>query len=68
MELYASPPVPIVTASMECLLHEPAAAGCPISPDIYGSTAQFGKSIRPKILPHTKVIKGREYCMYFPLL
>ena len=31
-----------------------------------GSTAQFGKSIRPKILPHTKVIKGREYCMYFP--
>ena len=33
-----------------------------------GSTAQFGKSIRPKILPHTKVIKGREYCMYFPLL
>ena len=33
----------------------------------YGSTAQFGKSIRPKILPHTKVIKGREYCMYFPL-
>ena len=34
----------------------------------YGSTAQFGKSIRPKILPHTKVIKGREYCMYFPLL
>ena len=29
---------------------------------------QFGKSIRPKILPHTKVIKGREYCMYFPLL
>ena len=21
-----------------------------------------------KILPHTKVIKGREYCMYFPLL
>ncbi|HIR50755.1 MAG TPA: hypothetical protein IAA53_05650, partial [Candidatus Avoscillospira avicola] len=26
-----------------------------------GSTAQFGKSIRPKILPHTKVIKGREY-------
>lgn len=35
MELYASPPVPIVTASVECLLHEPAAAGCPISPDIY---------------------------------
>ena len=35
---------------------------------IKGSTAQFGKSIRPKILPHTKVIKGREYCMYFPLL
>ena len=34
----------------------------------YGSTAQFGKSIRPKILPHTKVIKGREYCMYFLLL
>ena len=33
-----------------------------------GSTAQFGKSIRPKILPHTKVIKGREYCMYFPFL
>ena len=33
---------------------------------IKGSTAQFGKSIRPKILPHTKVIKGREYCMYFP--
>ncbi len=25
---------------------------------IKGSTAQFGKSIRPK--------KGREYCMYFP--
>ena len=36
--------------------------------EIKGSTAQFGKSIRPKILPHTKVIKGREYCMYFPLL
>ena len=33
-----------------------------------GSTAQFGKRIRPKILPHTKGIKGREYCMYFPLL
>ena len=30
---------------------------------IKGSTAQFGKSIRPKILPHTKVITGREYCI-----
>ena len=28
----------------------------------------LARSIRPKILPHTKVIKGREYCMYFPLL
>ena len=39
-----------------------------ISDFLKGSAAQFGKSIRPKIFPHTKVIKGREYCMYFPLL
>ena len=45
-----------------------AQKGKRISEETKGSTAQFGKSIRPKILPHTKVIKGREYCMYFPLL
>ena len=33
-------------------------------------TGRLGGSVQffLYVLPHTKVIKGREYCMYFPLL
>ena len=38
-------------------------------PDFFlGSIAAFGKRIRPKILSQPKVLKEREYWMYFPLL